>query len=204
MDKHYHHEFHLNHREHLCSQCTRTTHCFHIECHSSALRLPITSKFLAATDYTYIPPLSEQHRRFQYFQTSMAENLNLSRSLPILPPELWQLVAGHLVRLSAAVTSQHRVPSHATALTYEIDASKPIYASYVKFDGSVYVKSLYNSSDPTSGTDIRLFSPGHRDSTITSLEIWLSEDHQGIRRIVFVAPGTLRAWYTKQRPAAGV
>lgn len=134
----------------------------------------------------------------------MAENLKRCKLFPDIPPELWYLVAGHLVRQCAVVTLQGQFPADAKASTSEIDLSGPIYASYVKVDGNIYVRSLYNSPVGTSSSDTRLFFPTKEDSKTAGVEVWVSEDHQGIRRIVFLAPGALQIWCNEQRPVPGV
>ncbi|OBR05767.1 hypothetical protein CH63R_09887 [Colletotrichum higginsianum IMI 349063] len=133
----------------------------------------------------------------------MAENLKRCKLFPDIPPELWYLVAGHLVRQCAVVTLQGQFPADAKASTSEIDLSEPIYASYVKVDGNIYVRSLYNSPVGTSSSDTRLFFPTKEESKTAGVEVWVSEDHQGIRRVVFLAPGALQIWCNEQRPVPG-
>ncbi|WQF89483.1 hypothetical protein CDEST_14497 [Colletotrichum destructivum] len=77
-------------------------------------------------------------------------------------------------------------------------------ASYVKVDGNIYVRSLYNSPVGTSSSDTRLFFPTKEDSKTAGVEVWVSEDHQRIRRVVFLAPGALQIWCNEQRPVPGV
>ncbi|TKW56476.1 hypothetical protein CTA1_2099 [Colletotrichum tanaceti] len=109
---------------------------------------------------------------------------NLSQAISRHPPELWYLVAGHLVRQCAIVTLQNQVPANAKASNHEIGLLGPVYASYVKIDGTIYVRNLYNSS--------------------VGVDVWASEDHRGIRQVVFLTSSAFEIWCNKQRPVPGV
>ncbi|KAJ0165436.1 hypothetical protein CTA2_11275 [Colletotrichum tanaceti] len=129
---------------------------------------------------------------------------NLSQAISRHPPELWYLVAGHLVRQCAIVTLQNQVPANAKASNHEIGLLGPVYASYVKIDGTIYVRNLYNSSVGTSSSDTRLFLPTKKDSKTAGVDVWASEDHRGIRQVVFLTSSAFEIWCNKQRPVPGV
>jgi hypothetical protein len=114
------------------------------------------------------------------------------------------MVAGHLVPQCALVTSQDQAAADAEASSYEIDISKPVYASYVKVDGLIYVKRLFNSQAGTSDGDVRLFLPAKDDAQTSAPAVWVLEDHQGVRKVAFLAPDVLDAWVRTKSPAPGL
>jgi hypothetical protein len=114
------------------------------------------------------------------------------------------MVAGHLVPQCALVTSQDQAVADAEVSSYEIDISKPVYASYLKVDGLIYVKRLYNSQAGTSNSDVRLFLPAKHDAETSAPVVWVLEDHQGVRKVAFLAPDALNAWVRTKSPAPGL
>lgn len=107
-----------------CSLRTKATVCFHAHCHESRF-YSITPAFLAATCYSYDPPLSEERRRARYIELSLVYNLQQARFWPReLATELWIMVARLLLEDCAAFTAQERLRKCDSAEEYTMDMSR--------------------------------------------------------------------------------
>ncbi|KAG5766485.1 hypothetical protein H9Q72_005450 [Fusarium xylarioides] len=148
--------------------------------------------FLAATCYSYDPPLSEERRRARYIEQALVYNLQQARLWPReLATELWTMVAGLLLEDCAAFTAQEQLRECDSAEEYTIDLTQPVYASYVKIDGRVYVKNLRN----TGKTDFHmLLTPGICADENEGMDMFVAEDHLGIRQIIFASPKRCDEW----------
>ncbi|CVK92453.1 uncharacterized protein FMAN_07349 [Fusarium mangiferae] len=184
----------LNIKLHMClvGECplrTKATVCFHARCHESRF-YSITPAFLAATHYTYSLSLSEERRRARYIQQALAYNLQHAGLWPReLPTELWTMVAGLLLEDCAALTAQEQLHGCDSAEEYTLDLTQHVYASYVKMDGQSYVKNLRNTArtDVKGESHIILLTPGIYAEENEGKDMFVAEDHLGIRQIVFVS-----------------
>lgn len=172
---------------HMCckSRCIRNGRrvpCFHRDCYSVKL-LPISSNFLAATDYVFSPPIRFELERQERIKRTLARNLGLG-SLRQLPQDVCYMIAGYLYRQLAAIACQdvarHLYPSNST-----FDLTHDVYATYVSIEGISYLQSLQNSplGNDTKGRRILDARQGHIIRTI-----YVAYDHVGIRNIYFELP----------------
>jgi len=104
----------------------KSFHACHPECIDGGLHVPVfhtgclnfrthpvSSRFLAATEHSHLPPTSEGRRRFELIRNLLP--LNLSRVLPVkLPTEILIKIAELLVRECAVITSQRTDPGSCT------------------------------------------------------------------------------------------
>lgn len=95
------------------------------------------------------------------------------------------MVVGHLVRQSAIHTAQ-QLALDVCASNSLVDLSRDVYAQYVRIEGVLYVRSLYNSSssEDKSG-EVQVFKPC-QGRVVRS--IYIRYDHLGIRDICFALP----------------
>ncbi|KAM5352737.1 hypothetical protein ACJ41O_005459 [Fusarium nematophilum] len=174
-----------------CMSRTETTVCFHGRCHEFRF-YSVTPTFLAATHYAFAPGVSDERRRADYIQQALSRNLQRAGCWPReLPPELWLMVARLLVEPSAVLTAQEQVHGCDATGDSVLDLTQPIYASYVKIDGRCYVKSLQNiaGASPNKGTRLLLPAP-----STEGRDIFVAEDHLGVRQVVFVSPKRRDEW----------
>lgn len=142
--------------------------CFHLACYRGCPLLAAWDRpLLRATGYDYPPSPAEERRRADHLADQLATRLQLlypgrqPRHFPSgigpaaaagagvargLPKEVWLIVAGLLLRWYAPLHSWNQVARAAVEPAPEIDLRLPVYASYVKFDGRRYVRSLYNGA----------------------------------------------------------
>ncbi|KAL8282738.1 hypothetical protein RB597_010128 [Gaeumannomyces tritici] len=170
----------------LCQKRGRRLPCFHDECYGFR-PLPITSKFLDATEHRFGPPLRERSRRRGYIQHTFANKLKLG-PLKQLPMETCDMVAGYLVRECAIVTSQELALSD-NSIDSLVELSRDIYARYVSIEGIPYIQALYNASpseaSPSESEGLRVFK-ARRGCVVRS--IYVKYDHLGIRGVHFDLP----------------
>ncbi|KAF5019171.1 hypothetical protein F66182_8821 [Fusarium sp. NRRL 66182] len=188
-----------------CSLRTKATVCFHARCHEARF-YSITPAFLAATCYTYNPSLSEERRRARYIQKALVCNLQQARLWPReLATELWTMVAGLLLEDCAAFTAQEQLRKCDKAEEYTVDLTQPVYASYVKIDGRVYVRNLQNKArtDVKGGSRIMLLAPGKHAKENEGKDMFVAEDHLGIRQIIFASPKRCDEWFRSHPSTPG-
>ncbi|CAG7565724.1 unnamed protein product [Fusarium equiseti] len=191
-----------------CSFRTKATVCFHACCHETRF-YSVTSAFLSATRYTFPPTLNEERRRASYIQQALACKLQRAGFWPReLPAELWGMVAGLLLQDCAALTAQEQVHESDSTEHSILDLTQPVHVSYVKIDGRFYVKSLRNTATTSikGGSHIILPAPIAQGVDVEKNEgrdIFVAEDHLGIRQIVFVSPKHRDEWCRTHPGAPG-
>lgn len=116
-----------------------------------------------------------------------------------LPVELWVMIAGPLLEYCAILTAQEQVHESGSTEGSIIDLTQSLHASYVKMDGRFYIKGLRN----TAKTDIKekghiILPPpitqGVGEEENRGKNIFVAEDHLGIRQIVLVSPEHCDEW----------
>ncbi|EXK78195.1 hypothetical protein FOQG_17119 [Fusarium oxysporum f. sp. raphani 54005] len=180
-----------------CRSRTKAIVCFHTSCHEFRF-YAITPEFLAATHYAFPPPLTEEHRRTQYIRQALTYKLQQAKLWPReLPTELWAMVAGLLLQDCATLTAQEQVDgcNSDSAADITFDLNQPVYATYVKIDGRSYIKTLGNKTrNKIKGEiSVRLSTPIIQDGDADK-DMFVAEDHLGIRRIFFVSPKHVEQW----------
>ncbi|KAG5789807.1 hypothetical protein H9Q69_011136 [Fusarium xylarioides] len=180
-----------------CRSRTKAIVCFHSSCYEFRF-YAITPAFLAATDYAFPPPLTEERRRTQYIQQSLTYSLQQAKFWPReLPTEIWAMVAGLLLQDCAALTSQEQVDrcNSDVAKDIALDLNRTVYATYVKIDGRSYIKALGN--EPRNSTERQLaiqLSPPIIQDRNADKDMFVAKDHIGIRQIFFVSPRHVEQW----------
>lgn len=198
---------------HMClaDECffrTKTTVCYHSRCHEFRF-YSVTPAFLEATYYTFPPSLVEERRRTRYIQQALARKLQPATTWPReLSTELWDMVAGLLLEECAVLTAQEQMHRRNNTKDSILDLTQPIHVSYVKVDGRTYVKSLRNTAGIKTKGEISFILPspimqdrdvdGHKGK-----DIFMAEDHLGIRQIVFVSPKHRDNWCCTHPNALG-
>ncbi|KAH0427535.1 hypothetical protein CcaCcLH18_09600 [Colletotrichum camelliae] len=173
-----------------CGRREEPTVCYHVDCYQ--LRLySITPTFLTATEYSFTPSPDEERRRSEYIRQILACKLEqMVFGAQSLPYELWLMVARHLVRQCALHMAQSQVRAADKVGDTVLDLTQSVFASYLKINGRYYIKRLQNSPDPSSGSGCCLLLPA-QNSREEDVNIFVAEDHIGIRRVVFVSPKQL-------------
>ncbi|PNY29905.1 Uncharacterized protein TCAP_00182 [Tolypocladium capitatum] len=174
---------------HMCcrSRCIRRSRrvpCLHNGCYSFKL-FPISSDFLAATDYDFSPPIRFDLQRQDRIKWKVARKLKLG-FLRKMPQELCYLVAEYITQELAAITCQDLArdvhPSNST-----IDLARDVYAIYVSIEGISYLQSLHSSPPGGDGRGQRIHDSrqGHVIRTI-----YVAYDHLGVRSVRFGLPNS--------------
>ncbi|KAF5547880.1 hypothetical protein FMEXI_4976 [Fusarium mexicanum] len=164
-----------------CMMQGRRVPFFHHECFCFRL-YDISDALVAAGEWSFEPPASENSRRSHRIRNLLAPRLRDQLQIR-LPPETLMTIAGHLVRECAAITAEEQLLGTAVSDT-AVDITRDIYANYTAVDGVCYVKSLCNTAS-------NIGHHGHR--TLMSKEgkavdkICIAEDHRGIRSVIFCA-----------------
>ncbi|EJT75725.1 hypothetical protein GGTG_05656 [Gaeumannomyces tritici R3-111a-1] len=70
------------------------------------------------------------------------------------------MVAGLLVRQCAALDAQIRVERQPKVEDSQASLGHAVYASYIKFEGRHYIKTLYNQPEDADGVQIGSYVPG--------------------------------------------
>ncbi|KAI1500052.1 hypothetical protein F5X99DRAFT_430004 [Biscogniauxia marginata] len=173
---------------HMCCQnrCmfrTRSVDCFHSGCYTFRL-FPVSPDFLAATEYSFQPPICEERRRRDLIQQNLVERLKQTQWPRNLPDELWLLTAQYLVRECAIVTVQE-LTIQPRVCDSVFDLSRDVYVQYVMFEGARYLKSIKNSGCAEAKQEGQLLLDARRARTVQ--KVYIAEDHLGIRHIQFIS-----------------
>ncbi|RDL36813.1 uncharacterized protein BP5553_06165 [Venustampulla echinocandica] len=173
---------------HMCCRNTcrfrgRQSPCYHSKCHDFRL-YTISSKFLATTKYSFRPPTNEEYRRWDRTLRILAERLKASWAKG-LPDELCQIIAGFLVRECAVITAQELADQDSTTNSI-VDLSHNVYVRYVMIDDIRYIGSLRSSSPSEVKAGERLLL--HAQTIGTTLNVYIGEDHLGIRQLQLSSP----------------
>ncbi|KAH8729173.1 hypothetical protein BGZ61DRAFT_529423 [Ilyonectria robusta] len=80
-----------------------------------------------------------------------------------------------------------------------LDLTQPVYSTYVKVDGRYYVRSLLNAPGTDASKQAYLLLPARTekqgpDGDDGSKDLFVAEDHVGIRRVIFVSPNRRDEW----------
>lgn len=178
---------------------TKATVCFHSRCYEFR-SYPVTPALLDATEYAFVAPAHEERRRADYIQRALAQNLQLATGWPReLPFELWRMIAEPLVQECAFLNTEelvHRVDAIGDSV---LDLTQPVYATYVKVDGRYYVRSLLNAPGTDASKQAYLVLPARTekqgpDGDDGSKDLFVAEDHVGVRRVIFVSPNRRDEW----------
>lgn len=112
------------------------------------------------------------------------------------------MVAEHLLQLSASLTAQELMHKSDHIGDFVLDITKPIRASYTKIDGRTYVKHLRNAAEaetetnkgPQSWLAVPFAREAGEEHETGGQNLFVAEDHLGIRRVFFVSPKHRKAW----------
>ncbi|KAK5629113.1 hypothetical protein RRF57_004828 [Xylaria bambusicola] len=170
----------LNRRFRACSIGT----CLHPQglaagCHwrcFSFAPLPPSLSLLKATEYTFEPGATAQKEREVLISRKLSGRL--SSKYGILPPEIWFMIAEHLVRECAVVTIQESWLGR-NSISCRLDISKRILVRDMHIDGVRYIAYLSNTYDKC---DARVL----KDATAPTVDtVYVLEDYLGVRQILF-------------------
>ncbi|KAL8289410.1 hypothetical protein RB597_001155 [Gaeumannomyces tritici] len=166
---------------------------FHAQCFNRRTS-DASERFLAATAYWPAPSPAEERRRSSRIQRLLAARLAqlISPSDGFhalhLPGEVWMMVAGLLVRQCAALDAQIRVERQPKVEDSQASLGHAVYASYIKFEGRHYIKTLYNQPEDADGVQIGSYVPrkhflvvpkyGNLAGSSRSLLVEKSSEHQ--------------------------
>lgn len=189
-----------------CMKGDSRVHGFHYDCYGFRL-FPLTSRFLAATEYQFSPPVGEGVRRWRRIQHKLAVKLKLG-FLRGLPEEICRMVAGSLVPECAVVNFQELTSTVAASEPpvrhhQKIHLSHDVYAQYIDIEGVRYIRALSNVplSTKVQGR-VRVFK-AQRGRVVQ--KIYIRYDHLGIRGVWFTLPNndllrsldTRGVWWTE-------
>jgi hypothetical protein len=179
----------------------QTSFCLHSHCRPLLL-FNLTPTFFAATNHGYTPSNADERQRRQRLQVAQAKTLCESSLGPALPPELWHMVAAHMTQEYAIVAAQERARAFPKMRDHDLDLRQPVYASYVKFEGNVYLGDLHNDAlDTVAGTRTVRLLPGALGPT--EMDLYIAQDYLGIRHAVFIPPEKREAWCRNQALVPG-
>lgn len=172
--------------------------CFHSRCYEFR-SYPVTPAFLTATKYAFVAPTREERRRAEYIQRALAQNLQLATDWPReLPNELWLMIAEPLVQECAVLNTEELVHRSDTIGDSVLDLTQTVYATYVKVDGRYYVRSLLNALGADASKQAFLLLPARTEKQgpddDESKDLFVAEDHVGIRQVFFVSPKRRDEW----------
>ncbi|KAK7422273.1 hypothetical protein QQZ08_009579 [Neonectria magnoliae] len=145
----------------------------HAEClaFSTLSQTPIASLF-PVTEYSYEPPISEEHRRWKHILHVVSCSLykEYGKTLPV---EVCQMIAADLVPEYTVMT----LPVIRGDATCTVDVSKDVWVTYVEIQGINYVNTMSNR--PSPGAQLVW------NATPIPLDgfFYVLEDHLGIRRV---------------------
>ena len=136
---------------------------------------------------TFDPTVYEQAKRLSRTKDLLCQKLDVGLGLgDKLPAEILDRIAEILVHECAAITNeQQSQPIERVEPTTFLWLHEEVYAAYTVIDGVRYVKELTNSKDNIpKGTYTLLKKQGE------PCQIYIAEDHRGIRAAKFCSTGT--------------
>lgn len=172
----------------ICVGRRATVHCFHLDCWAfiytkfGMVELPIP--FFHSTHFSYFSPAWRklEEDRTHYFRSLLAENLKKEKWPMALPNEVWQMIAGYLVREAAIITEGEKCSSPLMPNTI-VDLHYDVYAEYTMFEGKRYLKAIGNCSKENAHGRPLI----HRGQDFENVrEVYSLDDHRGIRDIIFI------------------
>ncbi|KAL8377132.1 hypothetical protein RB595_008009 [Gaeumannomyces hyphopodioides] len=144
--------------------CSTPAVPFHVQCFNRRTG-DASERFLEATAYWLAPSPTEEQRRSSRIQRLLATRLSqlLSPSggfhAIYLPGDVWMMVADLLVRQCAALDAQIHVERQPKVEDSQVSLRRAVYASYVKFEGRHYIKTLYNQVEEANGVQTGSYTP---------------------------------------------
>ncbi|KAF5540413.1 hypothetical protein FNAPI_10512 [Fusarium napiforme] len=141
----------------------------------------ISDALVAAGEWAFEPPASENSRRSHRIRNLLAPKLRHQLQIR-LPPEILMTIAGHLVRECASITAEEQCLGTVVSDT-AVDITQDVYAKYTAVDGVRYVKSLYNTASSNSDDQDHPTLLSKKGKPID--KIWIAEDYCGIRSVIF-------------------
>ncbi|KAH9234049.1 hypothetical protein K456DRAFT_1772389 [Colletotrichum gloeosporioides 23] len=185
-----------------CRVREEATVCYHVDCYRDRL-YSITPIFLAGTEFSFTPFPEEERRRAEFNRQILACKLEqMDFGTQSLPYELWLIVARHLVRWCALHMLECQVRTADKVGDSVLDLNQSVFASCIKIDGRYYIKRLQNTPESRSGSGCCLLLPT-RNSREKDMNIFVAEDHIGIRRVAFVSTKNLKEWCRNQSSVPG-
>jgi len=127
-----------------------------------------------------------------YLQHQAAAQLGRAFPQPHLPTELWLKIADLLTSLSAAagvaqITLQDAPgPSKLARYLTMLDLSQDVYASYVRFEGVRYIKTLRNTNKTQAAAGEYRLLDASKGRSIH--KVYVAFDHLGVRQVQFACP----------------
>ncbi|KAF5009622.1 hypothetical protein FDECE_4172 [Fusarium decemcellulare] len=165
-----------------------------------------------------LPHPTEGDGRSAYLHHALTEKLQAKVTLPRhIPGEIWALIASYWVSEAATATAAAAMPKPLEDDEYlqddgveQVDMRWPIYATYVKFNGRHYLRSLHNSptapcedlalvrlrprpEKPADRSTLTFFKPHTSDC-----DMFIDKDGFGVRQVFFVSPLQRQAWNLAQ------
>ncbi|UNI23928.1 hypothetical protein JDV02_009718 [Purpureocillium takamizusanense] len=195
---------------HMCcqSRCYRSKRrvpCLHRECYSFQM-IPISSNYLAATNYDFNPSIQLELQRQRRIEWAVAKRLK-GTFLAQMPQELCRIVARYIIRELAAVALQERAKDTQPSVS-TINLTRDVYATYTDIEGITYIQSLRNS--PQDDCSSRRIYDAQQARVPQTIHV--EYDHLGIRGIYFDAhnsePRSFSArcgvWWTETARESGL
>lgn len=109
------------------------------------------------------------------------------------------MIAEPLVQECAVLNTEELVHRSDVIGDSVLDLTQPVYSTYVKVDGRYYVRSLLNAPGTDASKQAYLLLPARTekqgpDGDDGSKDLFVAEDHVGIRRVIFVSPNRRDEW----------
>lgn len=171
------------------------------------------STFLQATTPRSTPCEADSRDRMRFIQNFLADciqRLDWPQGLPHLPLEIWLKITQHILdsadaratflRPALGWVASQQVADFAFQPQYsQVSLAKPIYASYVRFEGRCYIQGLYNSNpegdiEDSLITGSSTCAPLHNDKVAKGGRVFIADDYLGIRGVFFVPSSRLDEW----------
>jgi hypothetical protein len=150
---------------------------FHRECYSFT-SLQISDAFLAATEFSFQPSISEVRRRRNLIQTELTDALQNGPWFKTLPREVWHMISEFLVEEYAVVKSERANEILSNSTETLLDFSSNVYVQYTVIDGIRYVSGLSNSA--ARGSELLVDAK----SMPAIQRVDVGEDHLGVRQLL--------------------
>ena len=190
--------------QHRCRYFVSETICYHPHCYESYSDLT-TPEYLAIAEYSFTPSAKEQEARLEYVHKTLTHNLQRSLWVRNLPWELCLMITDYFTQESAIATTHEQLLQANEKPETGLDLNQPIYASYVKLYDRCYVRRLQNEQPADTDNVSCLILPAlAKNEQGRNVELFISEDHVGIRQVVFIPKDRCEEWCRKTPKAPGV
>jgi hypothetical protein len=155
---------------------------FHAECLAFACSVP-PATYLRATDYAF-EPMSWQDRQRQHRIKQLLVGRLKTIYQTALPTEIWLMVARHLVRPCAIITTEVLWAARESSDCC-VDMTQDVWARYVHIEGTRYLAALFNHQRGAGTHPFKLVDAG---TVSQSTVLYILEDHLGVRQLVLTGP----------------